>query len=183
MPLKSRIRCERYLLRTFHRPHDQTSSEQGRTASWRSRADLDRLVNPPTRGDTESPLRWTCKSVRVLAEELRREGHAVSHQTVAELFHEMDYRLQANQKKLAGSRHADRNRQFEYIKSFAPNFDKTLWICPLDSVFARQKFSADDLVRTALCTVLQDLNLTSRRQRTRRVAPGRFGAGAAKLRM
>ena len=47
------------------------------------RADLDRLVDPATRGDPESPLRWTCKSVRVLAEELRREGHAVSHQTVA----------------------------------------------------------------------------------------------------
>jgi hypothetical protein len=79
------------------------------------RADLDRLVNPATRGDPESPLRWTCKSVRVLAEELRREGHAVSHQTVAELLHEMDYSLQANQKKVEGSQHADRNLQFEYI--------------------------------------------------------------------
>ena len=79
------------------------------------RADLDRLVDPATRGDPESPLRWTCKSVRVLAEELRREGHAVSHQTVAELLHEMDYSLQANQKKLEGSQRADRNRQFEYI--------------------------------------------------------------------
>jgi hypothetical protein len=63
------------------------------------RGDLDRLVDPATRGDPESPLRWTCKSVRILAEELRREGHAVSYQTVAELLHEMDYSLQANQKK------------------------------------------------------------------------------------
>ena len=62
------------------------------------RGDLDRLVDPVTRGDPESPLRWTCKSVRMLAEELRREGHAVSYQTVAELLHEMDYSLQANQK-------------------------------------------------------------------------------------
>lgn len=77
------------------------------------RGDLDRLVDPATRGDPESPLRWTCKSVRMLAEELRREGHAVSHQTVAELLHEMDYSLQANQKKLEGSQHADRNQQFE----------------------------------------------------------------------
>jgi hypothetical protein len=53
--------------------------------------DLDRLVDPATRGDPESPLRWTCKSVRMLAEELRREGHAVSYQTVAELLHKMDY--------------------------------------------------------------------------------------------
>jgi hypothetical protein len=66
------------------------------------RENLDRLVDPVTRGDPESPLRWTCKSVRVLAEELQREGHAVSYQTVAELLHEMDYSLQANQKKLEG---------------------------------------------------------------------------------
>ncbi len=88
------------------------------------RADLDRLVNPATRGDPESPLRWTCKSVRVLAEELRREGHAVSHQTVAELLREMDYSLQANQKKLEGSQHADRNQQFEYINRKAQRYLK-----------------------------------------------------------
>ena len=83
------------------------------------REDLDRLVDPATRGDPESPLRWTCKSVRALAEELRREGHAVSYQTVAELLHEMDYSLQANQKTLEGSQHADRNQQFEYNTSTA----------------------------------------------------------------
>jgi hypothetical protein len=88
------------------------------------REDLDRLVDPATRGDPESPLRWTCKSVRVLAEELQREGHAVSHQTVAELLHEMDYSLQANQKKLEGSQHADRNQQFEYINRKAQRYLK-----------------------------------------------------------
>ncbi len=88
------------------------------------RADLDRLVDPATGGDPESPLRWTCKSVRVLAEELRRQGHAVSHQTVAELLHEMDYSLQANQKKLEGSQHADRNQQFEYINRKAQRYLK-----------------------------------------------------------
>ena len=88
------------------------------------REDLDRLVDPATRGDPESPLRWTCKSVRMLAEELRREGHAVSHQTVAELLHEMDYSLQANQKKLEGSQHADRNQQFEYINRKARRYLK-----------------------------------------------------------
>jgi hypothetical protein len=60
----------------------------------------------------------------VLAEELRREGHAVSHQTVAELLHEMDYSLQANQKKLEGSQHADRNQQFEYINRKAQRYLK-----------------------------------------------------------
>jgi hypothetical protein len=77
--------------------------------------DLDRLVDPTTRGDPESPLRWTCKSVRRLAEELQREGHAVSYQTVAELLHDMDYSLQANQKTTEGRQHADRDKQFEYI--------------------------------------------------------------------
>src|SRR6187455_1777544 len=56
--------------------------------------DLERLVNPATRGDPMSPLRWTCKSTRKLAEELQRQGHAVSHQTVAALLHELDYSLQ-----------------------------------------------------------------------------------------
>jgi hypothetical protein len=88
------------------------------------RADLDRLVDPATRGDPESPLRWTCKSVRMLAGELRREGHAISHQTVAELLHAMDYSLQANQKKLEGSQHADRNQQFEYINRKAQRYLK-----------------------------------------------------------
>ncbi|MFZ0536188.1 MAG: ISAzo13 family transposase [Candidatus Sulfotelmatobacter sp.] len=88
------------------------------------REDLDRLVDPATRGDPESPLRWTCKSVRILAEELRREGHAVSYQTVAELLHEMEYSLQANQKKLEGSQHADRNQQFEYINRKAQRYLK-----------------------------------------------------------
>jgi transposase len=88
------------------------------------REDLDRLVDPATRGDPESPLRWTCKSVRKLAEELRHEGHAVSYQTVAELLHEMDYSLQANQKTLEGSQHADRNQQFEYINRKARRYLK-----------------------------------------------------------
>jgi hypothetical protein len=86
--------------------------------------DLDRLVDPATRGDPESPLRWTCKSVRRLAEELQREGHAVSYQTVAELLHAMDYSLQANQKTLEGSQHADRDEQFQHINRKAQRYLK-----------------------------------------------------------
>ena len=86
--------------------------------------DLDRLVDPVTRGDPESPLRWTCKSVRHLAAELQQEGHAVSYQTVAELLHAMDYSLQANQKTLEGSQHADRDKQFEYINRKAQRYLK-----------------------------------------------------------
>jgi len=86
--------------------------------------DLDRLVDPATRGDPESPLRWTCKSVRRLAEELQQEGHAVSYQTVAELLHALDYSLQANQKTLEGTQHADRDEQFEHINRKAQRYLK-----------------------------------------------------------
>jgi transposase len=79
------------------------------------KADLERLVDPVTRGDPESPLRWTCKSVRKLAEELNRLGHQTSHRMVAELLHELGYSLQANRKTLEGSHHADRDQQFQYL--------------------------------------------------------------------
>jgi hypothetical protein len=77
--------------------------------------DLERLIEPVTRGDPESPLRWTCKSVRRLAAELKREGHATSHRMVAELLHDLDYSLQANAKTIEGASHPDRNAQFEHI--------------------------------------------------------------------
>lgn len=79
------------------------------------RGDLESLVEPVTRGDPESPLLWTCKSLRKLAEELRRMGHRTSRWMVAELLHDMDYSLQANRKTLEGSSHPDRNLQFEHI--------------------------------------------------------------------
>ena len=77
--------------------------------------DLEALVEPVTRGDPESPLRWTCKSVRQLASELQRLGHRTSHRMVAELLHQMDYSLQANRKTLEGSSHPDRDAQFHHI--------------------------------------------------------------------
>ena len=79
------------------------------------RADLERLVEPVTRGDPESALRWTCKSVRKLAEELKRVGHRTSHRMVAELLHELGYSLQANRKTLEGTNHVDRDAQFQHI--------------------------------------------------------------------
>jgi hypothetical protein len=77
--------------------------------------DLEALVEPTTRGDPQSPLRWTCKSTRKLAEELKRQGHRVGYRTVAALLHGLDYSLQANRKTREGSSHPDRNAQFEYI--------------------------------------------------------------------
>jgi hypothetical protein len=78
-------------------------------------ADLEKLVEPTTRGHPETCLRWTCKSVRKLAEELNRLGHQVSYPVVAELLHELDYSLQANRKTKEGDSHPDRDAQFEYI--------------------------------------------------------------------
>jgi len=75
--------------------------------------DLEQLVEPVTRGDPESPLRWTCKSLRKLAEELRRMGHRASHQLVGRTLHDLGYSLQANSKTLEGSNHPNRNAQFE----------------------------------------------------------------------
>jgi transposase len=77
--------------------------------------DLEALVEPVTRGHPETPLRWTCKSVRQLADELQRMGHQTSHRMVAELLHQMDYSLQANRKTLEGSSHPDRDAQFHHI--------------------------------------------------------------------
>ena len=78
-------------------------------------SDLERLVEPVTRGDPESPLRWTAKSIQNLADELVREGHRVSANTVATLLKGMEYSLQGNKKTKEGSSHPDRNAQFEYI--------------------------------------------------------------------
>jgi Rhodopirellula transposase DDE domain len=77
--------------------------------------DLESLIEPVTRGDPESPLRWTSKSVRRLAAELNRMGHRVSFRIVTQLLRDMDYSLQANRKVLEGSSHPDRDAQFEHI--------------------------------------------------------------------
>ena len=76
---------------------------------------LDRLVEPTTRGDPMSPLRWTCKSVRRLADELTAQKHPVSYRTVAHLLNDMGYSLQSNRKNAEGSEHPDRDGQFRHI--------------------------------------------------------------------
>ncbi len=78
-------------------------------------AALDALVEPATRGDPETPLRWTCKSTRRLAEELRFQTHPISSGTVASMLRDLGYSLQANRKTREGNDHPDRNAQFEYI--------------------------------------------------------------------
>ena len=86
--------------------------------------DLQDLVDPATRGDPMSPLLWTCKSTRHLAEALRTKGHHVSHQTVARLLTESDYNLQANRKTEEGKDHPDRDAQFEHINRRVRSFQR-----------------------------------------------------------
>jgi transposase len=76
---------------------------------------LDALVEPVTRGDSMSRLRWTTKSTRNLAEELGRQGHELSHDSVGRLLHEAGYSLQGNAKTVEGQQHPDRDAQFRYI--------------------------------------------------------------------
>lgn len=85
---------------------------------------LESLVEPTTRGDPMMPLRWTCKSTRNLAQELRRGGHTVSHMTVARLLEELQYSLQGTRKTLEGASHPDRNAQFEYINAQVVHFHR-----------------------------------------------------------
>src|SRR5438445_138409 len=121
-------------LAELHAPQAAPAHRVRRPGGGRKRAvqtdrtlqdDLERLIDPVTRGDPESPLRWTCKSVRKLAAELRRLGHTTSHRLVAELLHALGYSLQANRKTLEGTTHPDRNAQFEYINRQVRAFLRT----------------------------------------------------------
>jgi len=117
-------------------------------------AALDALVEPVTRGDPESPLRWTALSLEALAGELTRRGHPVSDDTVRRLLTEAGYSLQGNAKVLEGSQHPDRNAQFAYIS---------------------QQVAAQIAAGEPAVSVDTKKKETGRRlcQRRRRVAPGR----------
>jgi hypothetical protein len=102
------------------------------------RSDLERLVDPVTRGDPESPLRWTCKSTRQLAAALEAQGHVVGRQKVADLLAELGYSLQANRKTKEGSAdHPDRDQQFNYINEQATTFQNQMQ--PVISVDTKKK--------------------------------------------
>jgi transposase len=84
---------------------------------------LEALIDPHTRGDPESPLRWTCKSVRKLELGLKRSGYKISYKTVANILHELEYSLQSNRKTSEGKKnHPDRDQQFRYINKLAKKF-------------------------------------------------------------
>jgi len=85
-------------------------------------SDLDALLDPATRGDPMSPLRWTCKSTTKLARELQAQGHKVSQSTVWRLLEKLGYSMQSNRKSREGTNHPDRNAQFEFINASAMEF-------------------------------------------------------------
>ena len=86
--------------------------------------DLKKQLEPVTRGDPMSHLLWTSKSTRHLASELQRQGHEVSHMTVARLLAQLDYHLQANRKTREGAAHPDRDAQFHYINEKVQTFHR-----------------------------------------------------------
>jgi len=87
-------------------------------------SDLDALVEPTSRGDPESPLRWSCLSTRNLAKTLKEMGHQVSHTTVAKILEKLGYSLQGAKKTIEGQSHEDRNAQFEFINEFVKQFQE-----------------------------------------------------------
>jgi hypothetical protein len=99
--------------------------------------DLERLVNPTTRGHPQSPLRWTCKSTRNLSAELSSMSHEVSQQKVGELLASLGYSLQGARKTREGTQHPDRNAQFEYINRQVEAFQRRGQ--PVVSVDAKKK--------------------------------------------
>jgi hypothetical protein len=78
---------------------------------------LERLVEPLSRGDPESPLRWTCKSTRALSKEMKAKEHPLCHEKVAQVLRSMDYSLQGNRKTEEGNNHPDRDAQFQHINA------------------------------------------------------------------
>lgn len=105
-------------------------------------AALEALIEPTARGDPESPLRWTCKSTRNLADELTRQNHPIRARTVARLLREASYSLQGNRKTREGSSHPDRNAQFEFINASVQRFMKRGQ--PAVSVDAKKKEKVGD---------------------------------------
>jgi len=98
---------------------------------------LDSLVEPLSRGDPESPLRWTCKSTRLLAYELTNRRHSISHEKVAQLLREMGYSLQGNRKTEEGEDHPDRDAQFRHINQEVRKALRQGW--PVISVDTKKK--------------------------------------------
>ncbi len=99
--------------------------------------DLNALIDPSTRGDPESPLRWTCKSTSKIAQALQEQRHCISQRTVYSILKEWDYSLQSNRKTEEGSQHPDRDAQFQHINELVKRVLKRAQ--PVISVDAKKK--------------------------------------------
>jgi transposase len=99
--------------------------------------DLNRLIDPVTRGDPESPLRWTCKSTYKIAEALQAQGHRISQRSVHGILKDWGYSLQSNRKREEGAQHPDRDAQFQYINRLVRRFQRRAQ--PVISVDAKKK--------------------------------------------
>ncbi len=104
--------------------------------------DLESLVEPTTLGDPESPLRWTCKSTRKLAEALQTKGYKIGRQKVAHLLYDIGYSLQGNRKTKEGGTNPDRDAQFNHIYNKVNNFQKRSQ--PVISVDTKKKESVGE---------------------------------------
>ena len=99
--------------------------------------DLNALIDPSTRGDPQSPLRWTCKSTAKIAQALEEQGHCISQGRVYSILKEWGYSLQSNRKTEEGSQHPDRDAQFQHINQQAKRFQRRGQ--PVISVDAKKK--------------------------------------------
>ncbi len=133
-------------IRELDNPQEQAASAQRRSGGGRKsltehdsalKIKLEALVEPSTRGDPMSALRWTCKSKTNLANELNEQGHKVSASTVGRLLNDMDYSLQSLFKTKEGSSNPDRNAQFENINALVTKFQNKK--CPVISVDTKKK--------------------------------------------
>ena len=110
--------------------------------------DLDMLIDPITRGDPESPLRWTCKSTYKLSEALRKKGHNVSQKTVYLMLQELGYSMQANRKIKEGDQNPDRDAQFNFIYNRVKDFQENGQ--PVISVDAKKKENVGQYKNTGM---------------------------------
>ena len=122
-------------------------------------SDLETLIEPTSRGDPESPLRWTSKSTRKLSEELKKMGHKVSHSRVADMLRMLGYSLQANKKTIEGTSHPDRDQQFNYIYEKCKAFQEEGQ--PAISVDAKKKESIGNFKNNGkeLCPIKEPINV------------------------
>ena len=98
---------------------------------------LEAMIDEPARGDPESPLRWTCKSTRAIADDLTRRKHPVSHTKVAQILHDQGYSLQSHRKTEEGEDHPDRDAQFRHINTAVKQYLKQGW--PVISADTKKK--------------------------------------------